>query len=229
MRYTIDLGLQDRAVPGGTSTISSDTLSGYVHELFRKAGRAYGADSLSLYIFHSSDRLVKIIELNGTDFLKIDTVSFDTIDAGDAAGQEMRGGATMVLEDGRKIIIPLVYNDSFLGCVVMLKRSGLQGSEIRELKSAMAGILKDIHDYSIANDMMVDAETGLYSTIYFNLKHDESRKSWKNGGKIFSVMAIGLFDKIEQITDSEKNTVIKLVAPAIADIVKNDRLHLPVW
>lgn len=228
-RYTIDVGLRDRAVSRGdgivsrdTASIASDTLGGYVHELFKKVSRAYGADSISLYIFHPSGRLVKTMELNGSTFLRIDSVSFDTIDAGDEAGRELQGGATMVLEDGRRVLIPLVYNNAFLGCVVMLKRDGLQGSEIRELKTAMAGILKNIHDYMVVNDVMIDAETGLYSKIYFNLKYDECRKTWKGNGRIFSVMVIWLFDKIEQINNNEKNTAIRLVAPSLADIIKNE-------
>lgn len=227
-RYTINLDLRDRPASRGDGVVSrdapataSDTLGGYVHELFRKAARAYGADSLSLYLSHSSGRLLKAMELNGTVFTGINSISFDAIDAEDEAGQEMRGGATMVMDDGRRVLVPLVYNGVFLGCVMMLKQAGLQGAEIRELKTAMAGIMKDIHDYLAVNDLMVDAATGLYNKIYFNLTFDESRKSWKGGGKIFSILLIGLFDAIGHIDDAQKNTVIRLVAPALVDRIKS--------
>jgi GGDEF domain-containing protein len=228
-RHTIELSLEDRPVSRGdgavsrdASSIASDTLSGYVRDLFIKISRAYGADSLSLYIFHQSGRLIKTMELIGNTFLRIDSVSFDTIDVDNEAGREMRNGATMVMEDGRKIILPLVHNNSFIGCVTMIKRSGAQGSEIRELKSAMGGILKNIHDYIVVNDVMTDPGTGLYSKLYFNLKYDECRKSWANSGKVFSVMVIKPFDDAEHINDIEKNTAIKLIAPSIADSIKHD-------
>jgi GGDEF domain-containing protein len=227
--YTIDLDLENRsavredgALLRETSNVASDTLSGYIHDLFKKINKSYNTDSLSLYIFHSSGRLVKTMELKGRTFLRIDSISFDTIDIDNEAGRELRNGATMVLEDGRKIVIPLKYRDSFLGTVNMVRQKGLQGREIRDIKSAMKGILKNIHDYITVNDVMTDTATGLHSKIYFNLKYNECMRSWKHKGKEFSIIVLMLFDKIEQIDVNEKNNIIKLLAPSVIDIIKDD-------
>ena len=227
--YAIDLGLEkssalrsDKTILRETTNVASDALSGYIHDLFKKINKTYNTDTLSLYIFHSSGRLVKTMEFKGKAFLKIDSISFDTIEIDNEAGRELRNGATMVLDDGRKIVIPLKYRDSFLGTVNMVRQKGLEGREIREIKSSMKGILKNIHDYITVNDVMSDADTGLHSKIYFNLKYNECMRSWKHRGKDFSVIVLMLFDKIEQIDVNEKNSIIKLVAPSISDIIKND-------
>ena len=227
--YIIDLNLdnrpavrRDRAVSRETSNVASDALSGYTHELFKKINKSYNTDSLSLYIFHPSGRLVKTMEYKGKAFLKIDSTSFDTIDVDNEAGRELRNGATMVLDDGRRIVIPLKYRDSFLGTVNIVRQRGLEGREIREIKSSIKGILKNIHDYIAVNDVMTDSDTGLHSKIYFNLKYNECMRSWKYKGKDFSIIVLLLFNKIVQIDLNEKNSVIKLVVPTISDIIKND-------
>jgi GGDEF domain-containing protein len=227
--YTIDLDLgsrsvlrEDAAVSRDTSAIAADTLGGYIHDLFRTIDTTYGTDSISLYIAHASGRLVKTMELRGKTFFRIDSISFDTIDIDNEAGRELRNGATMVFEEGRKLIIPIVYNNSFLGAMNLVKQQGFQGNQVREIKSAMAGILKNIHDYIMMNDIMTDKDTGLHSKIYFNLKYNEAMKSWSQKERDFSLIFIMLFDKIEQITDNEKNILIKLVAPSISEIIKND-------
>ncbi len=227
--HTIDLNLENVSTSRGDSTLSpetanvvSDGLSVYIHDLFAAIHASYGTDTLSLYVFHPTGRLVKTMELIGTTFLRIDSVSFDSIDIDNEAGRELRGGATMVIEEGRKIIIPLVYNNTFLGAVNMEKYGGLRGSEIQEIKNTMAGVLKNIHDHIIVNDVMTDAETGLNSKIYYNLKYSECFKAWKGKGKDFSLLIIKLFQNTAQIGHNEKNGIIKLLAPAIAKSIGND-------
>ncbi|MBN2159307.1 MAG: diguanylate cyclase [Spirochaetes bacterium] len=198
-----------------------DSLAGYIHEVFRKIKELYETESVSLYMFHSSGKLIKTMELKGIAFMRIDSVSFDVIDVDNAAGMELRNGATMMLDDGKKIILPLRYGNSFLGSVNIARRDGFSGTEVSDIKSALAGILKNIHDYILVNDMMSDPETGLHSKMYFNLRYNEALKSWA-GGKDFSILVIDLFSKIEQIHDNEKNKILKLIAPSILEVVKSE-------
>ncbi|MBP7737328.1 MAG: diguanylate cyclase [Spirochaetes bacterium] len=225
----IDLSLQggppssgDTALPNETASVVSDGLSGYIHDLFKAINASCDTDAVSLYIFHYSGKLVKTMELTGSTFLRIDSVSFDTIDVDNEAGRELRGGASMVLEEGRTIIIPLVYNEAFLGVVKMTRRDGLQGSQMRDARSAVTGVLKNIHDYIMVNDVMTDAGTGLHSKIYCNLKYNECLKAWSGKGKDFSILYILLCDAFERLGDAEKNGIIKLIGPAAADIIGND-------
>ncbi len=226
--HTIDLDLEgaslsrEEGVSHDTANVVSDGLSGYVHELFNRINSSCDTDAISLYVFHPSGKLVKTMELAGETFLRIDSVSFDTIDVDNDAGRELRSGATMVLEEGRKIILPLVYNNIFLGAVNMEGRGGFQGDRIREITAAIAGMVKNIHDYIVVNDVMTDAGTGLHSRIYYNLKYNECVKAWKSKGKDFSLMFVLLSGEIGQMGDNEKNRIIKLIAPSITDIIKDD-------
>jgi hypothetical protein len=226
---TVDLDLEDRPASRGdgrpageTANAVSDGLGGYIRDLFMAIHGSCGTEAISFYIFHSSGRLVKTMELIGTTFLRIDSVSFDTIDVANEAGRELRDGATMVLEEGRKIIMPLVYNNTFLGAVKLEKREGLQGSEIGEIRNAIAGVLKNIRDHIIVNDVMTDAETGLNSKLYYNLKYGECVRGWKGKGRDFSLMFIRLFRGDHPIGNSEKSGIMKLLAPVIAKSVGND-------
>ncbi len=226
---TIDLDLAGGpAARGGgppaaeTANVVSDGLGGCIHDLFAALHGSYGTDAIAFHVFHGSGRLVKTMELIGTTFLRIDSVSFDTIDVANEAGRELRDGATMVLEEGRKIIIPLVYHNTFLGAVSLDRRGGLQGGEISEIRSAIAGVLKNIHDHIIVNDVMTDAETGLNSKLYYRLKYSECLREWKGKGRDFSLLFIGLFRDAAHIGDGEKGGIMKLLAPVIAASLGND-------
>ena len=227
--HTIDLG------PGGgraargdgeasreSSNVVSDTISGYIHNLFGTIHETYGTDSVALYLYHATGKLVKTMELKGSAFLRINSVSFDTIDTDTEAGGELKSGATMVLDGGSRVMVPLLYNNTFLGTVSIVRRQGLRGSDISEIKSGMAGILKNIHDFIMFNDVMTDAATGLHSEIYFNLKYNEYLQQWKHRKKDFSLLLIGLFQHNEQAGEIERNNVIRLVAPTISGLVKKD-------
>ncbi len=226
---TIDLSLQggspqsvDASRPNETANVVAEGLSGYVRDLFNAINASCDTDAVSLYIFHSSGKLVKTMELAGSTFLRIDSVTFDTIDLDNEAGRELRGGASMVLEEGRTMIMPLIYNEAFLGAVKIMRRDGLQGGHLRDARSAVAGVLKNIHDYITVTDVMTDAGTGLHGKIYCNLKYNECVKAWSARGKDFSILYIQLGDPFERLGDAEKNGIIKLIAPAAAEIIGND-------
>jgi GGDEF domain-containing protein len=227
--HTIDLGPDngravrgDSAVSRESSNVVSDTISSYIHDLFGTIHETYGTDSVALYLFHATGKLVKTMELMGSTFLRINSISFDTIDIDNDAGRELQNGTTMVLDGGGRVVVPLIYNNTFLGTVNIVRRQGLRGSDVNEIKSGMAGILKNIHDFIMFNDVMTDAVTGLHSKIYFSLKYNEYLQQWKHRGKNFSLLFIKLFDQLEQIGENEKNNAIRLIAPAISGLVKKE-------
>lgn len=228
-RHTIDLEptggqavRRDGAVSRESSNIVSDTISGYIQEQFGRIHAAYGTDSVGLYLYHPTGKLVKAMELRGGTFFRINSISFDTIDLDNEAGREMQGGSTMVLDGGSKVVVPLAYNNAFLGAVIIVRRQGLKGGDISEIKAGMSGILKNIHDFIMFNDVMTDAGTGLHSKIYFNLKYNECLHQWKNRGTNFSLLFIRLFGEGESPGEDEKSAAIRLMAPSISGVVKND-------
>ncbi len=228
-RHTIDLGptggqaaREDGTVSRESSNIVSDTISGYIQDLFGMIHASYATDSVALYLYHPTGKLVKTMELKGGTFFRINSISFDTIDLDNEAGREMQNGSTMVLDGGGKVVVPLIYNNAFLGAVIIVRRQGLRGSDISEIKGGMSGILKNIHDFIMFNDVMTDSGTGLHSKIYFSLKYNEYHRQWKHQGKSFSLLFIRLFEPDGGIGENEKNAAIRLMAPSISGIVKND-------
>lgn len=123
------------------------SLSGPIYKLFSAMHRSVAADSISLYICRSSGMLVKSMELKGGTFFKDDSISSDAIDINNEAGIELRKSSTLVLNDGRKIMLPLIYNNIFLGTVNIISQSPITGNEIRRIGSEIRDILKHVYDF----------------------------------------------------------------------------------
>ncbi len=225
---TIDLGASQGSIAdaqGGaarhTSRVASESLVEFVHGQFKKIHDLCDSRSISLYISHASGKLIKTMELTGAVFMRIDSLSFDTIDPDDDVGGALREGATMLLEDGSRLLLPLMYNGSFLGVVMITGKEPFQGPVIQMIREETAGIVKNLNDFLALNDVMIDSSSGLHSKTYFHFKYDECLASWKSHGTHFSIMFVELFDKNVQIDEGDKNRVIKLIAPALLDCVKN--------
>lgn len=204
-----------------TSRVASESLVEFVHGQFITIHDLCNTQSISLYIAHGTGKLIKTMELMGNVFMKIDSLSFDTVDLDNDVGEALREGSTIILEDGRKLLLPMIYNGSFLGAVILIGKELFQGTVIQTVKEKTAGILKNLNDLLALNDVMIDSGSGLHSKTYFHFKYDESLKSWKNHGKHFSLIFIELFNKNVQIDDDDKNRIMKVIAPAIMDCVKN--------
>ncbi len=225
----IDLGILTGSVSNegagfysDTSNVVSDTLSRYVHEQFSRINQACDTESVSLYTFHQTGKLVKTMELKGQVFLKIDSVSFDTIEIDNEVGRELQTGATLLFDDGKKMLLPLIYHGKFLGVINLECRTILRGEEIHLIKEGMAAILKNINDFLAINDVMTDIGTGLHSKIFFHLKYNEYLKSWRRKGGHFSIIFIEMFNEYVQIDDYAKNNVLKLIVPSIAVILNDE-------
>jgi len=87
------------------------------------------------------------MELREGTFFNDDSVGSDEIDINNDAGIELRKSSTLVLDDGRKIMLPLIYDNIFLGTVHITRRSPITGNEIRRIRSEIRGVQKQVYDF----------------------------------------------------------------------------------
>jgi hypothetical protein len=125
-------------VPGGQAN--------RILDLFRKIHLSFATDSISLYICRSSGTLVKTMELAGNAFIGDDSIRREVIDINNETGIELRKSTPLVLDQGRRIVLPLIYDNIFLGTVNIVRQNRVRGDEMREISSVLQGIQKQVHD-----------------------------------------------------------------------------------
>jgi hypothetical protein len=139
--------------PVRAANVMPDVMSGAIFDLLSTIRRFYAADTSLLYLCRSSGMLEKTAELTGDTFYRPGSVSVDPIDINNEAGVELRKSSLLVMDDGRKIILPLVYNNIFLGTVNVTRRHPFRGDEIRDIRSGIKDIfLRDAYDYIISRE-----------------------------------------------------------------------------
>ncbi len=124
-------------------------LPGIVFELFRKIYLSSDADCISLYISRGSETLVKTMELTGESFKYDDSIGVEEIDINNETGIELRKSIPLVLDQGRRLVLPLVYENIFLGTVNIERQNPIRGEEMRRIFSDIQGIRKQLHDSSL--------------------------------------------------------------------------------
>ncbi len=195
------------------SASAAESLKNYVFELFTAISAGHGPDGVSLYIMdRSSSRMSKAFDMKGRSFIKIDSPDLDVIDLENEIGTELKNASTMVLSNGTKIILPVMYRNTLLGAVHILRGVPFKGMEIKDIRELFGGLARYLSEYIFYHDVVVDAATGLYSGFYFSLKYDELLKAVRKGGAPFGVMEIALF--------RERNPEANIVQEAVNSISK---------
>jgi len=75
-------------------------------------------------------------------------------------------------------------------------------------------ISKDIKEFLVINNVIVDRETGFYSTSYFKMKLSEQIYSAQKINTGFHLLLIDVFNGVN-IDKDQKNTVLKIIYPVI--------------
>lgn len=86
--------------------------------------------------------------------------------------------------------------------------------DIGKIQGAVKDISKDIKEFLVINNVIVDRETGFYSASYFNMKLSEQIYSAQKIGTGFYLLLIDIFRDID-IEKEQKNTVLKIIYPVI--------------
>ncbi|MCP4137783.1 MAG: hypothetical protein GY754_42875 [bacterium] len=228
----ISLKPGDRAMETSANKASIDTsnsaarsLNSYVYSLFQKIQTQYNPESISLYLKDGTDKLSKSYELKGKSFIKIDSSTFDIIDTSSDIGLELKKAATMIMEKGKKVIIPVIFNNDLIGVVSLTSGPELSGAHIKDIKSSIMSIAGNLSDFLVINDVMTDKTTGLYSKSYFDMKYNEQLKLFETDPEkktVFSLVFISLFNPDLELKPAQKNNVIKLTSPTLLEELKKD-------
>ncbi len=207
-----------------TNIVAVKALNNYVFELFKKIYAEFATETISLYIFNPPDLLTKTYELKGKSFIKIDSSSFDTISLEDDIGKELQSSSILIMDEGKKIILPLTHHNSFLGTLIINRNSSLDANEIDIIKNHTSEILKHLSEYIVINNVMIDETTGLYSQTYFNIKYNELLRRFHNHSHDFSLCFIALGDNYKNLPSEEKATVTKIIASSLQENTTDEKI-----
>ncbi len=199
------------------SNFASSSLGEYVFELFRQITAGYSPDLVSLYAMNrGATAMAKSFEMKGRSFIKIESDDFDTIDIMTEVGDELKRGSTLVLDNGRKIMLPAMYRNALLGAIIVVRGIPFKGQEITEIKARLADIARYLSEYIFFNDVAVEPETGLYSRTYFNLKLREQKKALQSNGTPFSLLLLSFFGADTNLQAGEFQAAVRGVAAKLA-------------
>ena len=196
------------------------SLQSYVFDLFSHVASRYAAHSMALSVMNkSSSALEKMFELKGETFIRVDSPGKDAVHVESEIGDELKRSSIMVLDKGRKLVIPVLYRNSLLAALHLAREAPFRGPEIGEIRASAERITGPLSEYLVVNDVLIDGATGLFSKSYFQMKYDEllsrSRAGgffWnlarsRSGGPSFGVILISIFGP-ESLTGEGKNGVL---------------------
>ncbi len=190
----------------------NDALNSRIFELFKQLHKELKPDSIALYIKKMEGRLSKTYELKEKTFLRIDSSLFDNIKISELENSKRYGAH--IIDDGKIIRIPLIDDESLLGMIEIRLKDSAGSLDIGKIQGAVKDISKDIKEFLVINNVIVDRETGFYSASYFNMKLSEQIYSAQKIGTGFYLLLIDIFRDID-IEKEQKNTVLKIIYPVI--------------
>jgi GGDEF domain-containing protein len=198
--------------------IASDSLYKSIYDLFHSIASNFSADIISLYILKEDKNVLeKKYELKGKAFLKIDSSDFDVIEIDNEIGQELKNSSIFVMENSKRLTFPLLFRNSLIGAVVIIREKSFIGHEMGDIKLKLEDIAKLLSEYILLNDVVVDKSTGLYSKTYFKLKYEEYKKLFMNKQGNFAVMLLSAFSREKEMEQDEYNIMMREISSKIME------------
>lgn len=189
-----------------------NALNSRIFDLFKQIHKELKPESIALYIKKMEGRLSKSYELKEKTFLRIDSSLFDNIKISEIENVK-KSGAT-IIENGRVIRIPLIDDESLLGLIEIRLKDTAASLDLGRLQTEVKDISKDIKEFLVINNVIVDRETGFYSASYFHMRLAEQIYSAQKIGTQFYMLLIDIFRDVN-IDKDQKNTVLKIIFPVI--------------
>ncbi len=203
-------------VPDATSVQAEELLRAKTVELFGYISSRYKTSSVSLYTMREgTDVLSKMYEMKGETFLKIESPAFDRLDIASDIKEELSRSSTMVLERGKRIVIPVLHRGILLATVALNRESLITGNEIDDIARYTRDLAVPLSAYLFLEEMAADRVTGLFSETYLQLKHDMLMEESRKGGKGFAIVAVMPFYPGSLPDDTHVNSVLKAVSREI--------------
>ena len=213
---------EDRMKLRNKSDSSFEMLNSFVRELFSSINTTHSPDSISLYLKNEENKLTKSFEYRENSYIRIDSVSFDTIDLENEVGNELKKGTALVLDKSSKIIIPVLFEETLLGLLMIIREKSFSGNETNELKENINNKTLEISNYIVMNNVMTDRESGLLSKTSFELKLNEISAHKERYGTEFSIILIDPVGSRKDIPREKINSLIKTISPAISEFTGAD-------
>jgi GGDEF domain-containing protein len=191
---------------------AADSLNDRIFELFRKIHRELRPETIALYIKKMEGRLSKSYELREKAFLRIDSSLFDNIKISEIENIKISGAH--IIDDGKVIRIPLIDDESLLGLIEIRLRDSVSALDLGKLHAEVKDTARDIREFLVINNVIVDRETGFYSESYFNMKLAEQIYSAQKINTDFFLILIDIFSG-RNVTHEQRKTVLKIIYPVI--------------
>lgn len=199
---------EGRRAAKSAAKAAEESLQSYVFDLFSHVASRYAAHSMALSVMNkSSSALEKMFELKGETFIRVDSPGKDAVRVESEIGDELKKSSIMVLEKGRKLVIPVLYRNSLLAALHLAREAPFRGPEIGDIRASAERITGPLSEYLVVNDVLIDGATGLFSKSYFQMKYDELLARSRAGGPSFGVILISIFGP-ESLTGEGKNGVL---------------------
>ncbi len=198
-----------------SSKNNADTLNKKVFSLFRKIYQKMSPENVSLYIKRMEGTLSKTYELKGKSLIKIDSLTFDSVNISELE-KELKPGAN-ISGNGEIVRIPLMDGKSIIGLIVIREGSQAPTIDISGIRSDISNISDEIKDYIITNNIITDRETGFYSSACFLCKLGESINSAVRDGGDFRLLLINIFKGIDA-DRKQKDLILKVIHPVLKKI-----------
>jgi GGDEF domain-containing protein len=189
-----------------------EALNARIFDLFKQIHKELKPESIALYIKKMEGRLSKTYELKEKTFLRIDSSLFDNIKISEI--ENIKRSGAHVIDDGKVIRIALIDDESLLGLIEIRLKDSATSLDLGRLQTEVKDISKDIKEFLVINNVIVDRETGFYSSSYFNMKLSEQIYSAQKISTKFHLLLIDVFRDVS-IDKDQKNTVLKIIYPVI--------------
>ncbi len=199
------------------SSCTAGRLKSYVYELFTAIASTHAPDIISIYIMNrESTGMSKTFEMKGKSFISIDSPDLDVIHIQNEIGRELQRSSVLVLSNGTRLLIPIMYRNTLLGAVNLYRGVPFQGMEIKDIRSSFGKLAQFLSEYIVYHDAVVDSATGLYTNFFFNMKYDELLSLIERGGR-FSVLEIALTR--EGLAQNDVVDITKAIAPKLLKLI----------
>lgn len=172
------------------SILATNRLKEYVLNLFNKISSEHAPDSLAIYLMNrESTHMSKTFEMKGKSFITIDSPDLDIIKTQTEIGKELQNSSVLVLSNGMRLLIPILYRNTLLGALNITRGVPFKGLEIQDIRKSFGELAQYLSEYIVYHDAVIDSTTGFYTNFYFNFKYEEFRKNLTKSNH-FSVLEI---------------------------------------
>jgi len=198
----------------GVSSITSDTLASSLLPVFEKISKELMTKEITLYLKGTESTYTKAFQYSGSTFLKIESDHFQTIEVSRDKREELYNSATIIMHEGSRLIVPIVDEGSMLAIINIEGSQSFSGEHINTIEEEMKSTTTDIKNYLTLNNVMLDKDTGLFSTSYYHLRYNELLKIKEQNNTDFSLLYIAMGSHLE-LTKSQFSSLIKTISPII--------------